>query len=364
MNAAIAEGPGEDVRRYCAIEAMPPSALALLDRPGRGLFSSRPWFDSFVAAGLADGASAEFLVLSGANGAARALLPYQRGAGGGAEPDVASLTSFYSCDFRPILAAPDDRDAAFAIGRAAARRFAGDALIRFDSLDSTAPALEPFLRGLAGPGRALLRYRHFGRWWEPVPTGGFAEYLAGRDGALRETIRRKTARLAREGAIFEIVPQGETERGIADYETVYAASWKEAEPFPDFQPVLMRNLAKAGWLRLAICRVDGRPVAAQLWVAAAGTGTVLKLAHDQAFDRLSPGTALTAFAIRRLIEDDRIENLDFGRGDDAYKRAWATRRTPHIGVLSASIPRRPLIIARHWAGSAARIVRRRVDERS
>ncbi len=347
----------EPVAEFSTIDAMPPPAQALLDQPGLGLFRSRVWFDSFTAAGMTAGAKPVFLVLRGNDGAARAILPCQRLVPSHAgEPDAASLTSFYSCAFQPILA-PGDPEGAFAIGRAAAEVFAADALIRFDSLDGDAPWLGPFLAGLARPGRALLRYAHFGRWWEPVPAGGFPEYLAGRDGALRETVRRKTARLARDGAIFEIVPPGETERGIADYETVYARSWKEAEPFPKFQPVLMRDLAKAGWLRLAICRLDGRPVAAQLWVATAGTGTVLKLAHDQAFDRLSPGTALTAFAIRRLIEDDAIERLDFGRGDDPYKRAWTTRRTPHIGVLSASIARRPLTIARHWIGAWARMVK-------
>ena len=48
----------------------------------------------------------------------------------------------------------------------------------------------------------------------------------------------------------------------------------------------------------------------------AGTATVLKLAHDKAFDRASPGTVLTGFAIRTLMENDGIGMLDFGRGDD------------------------------------------------
>jgi CelD/BcsL family acetyltransferase involved in cellulose biosynthesis len=353
--------PGERVARvgrFPAITAMPQSARALLERAGNGLFSSRPWFESFVAAGLASGAEPEFLVLTGADGDARAVLPCQRLlAVHAGEPGAASLTSFYSCDFQPVLASPDDREAAFAIGRAAAEIFAGEALIRFDSLDATRPELPAFLGGLSRGGRALLRYDHFGRWWEPLETGGFVGYMAERDGALRETIRRKSARLERAGAKLAIAPSGDVERGIADYQAVYAKSWKQSEPFPDFQPVLMRSLAKAGWLRLAICYLDGRPIAAQLWVVAGGTGTVLKLAHDQEFDRLSPGTVLTAFAIRRMIEDDRIERLDFGRGDDAYKRAWATRRTQHIGLLSASIARRPLVIARHWAGAMARKMR-------
>jgi CelD/BcsL family acetyltransferase involved in cellulose biosynthesis len=119
----------------------------------------------------------------------------------------------------------------------------------------------------------------------------------------------------------------------------------------------MRKLAEAGWLRLALCHLEGRPIAAQLWVVAGSTATVLKLAHDQQFDKQSPGTALTAFAIRTLMERDPVDTLDFGRGDDPYKRGWTTRRTLHIGVQSVRVARRPILVARHVLGAAARKLR-------
>jgi len=337
---------------------IPPAADRLFDTVGcRHLFTSRPWYDAFIAAGLAADAEPLFLMLGNESGAPRAVVPCQRTHRG-----VSSLTSFYSCDFRPLIA--DGEDPALAardLGRHLADRLSGDAVFGFDSLDSTLPILAPLLAGLARPGRALLRYDHFGRWWEDLGRRTFAEYLAGRDGALREVIRRKGARLERDGATFTMVGAAsgpaEIEAGIAGYETVYAQSWKETEPFPAFQPTLMRRLAEAGWLRLAICRLAGQPVAAQLWVVVGGTATVLKLAHDKAFDRASPGTVLTAFAIRTLMENDGIAALDFGRGDDPYKRGWATNRTAHIGVLSVSIARRPALIARHFLGAAARKIR-------
>jgi CelD/BcsL family acetyltransferase involved in cellulose biosynthesis len=337
-----------------AFSGIPPVADILFASVGQqSLFASRPWFETFLAAGLEPHAEPAFLVLNGKDGP-RAMLPCQRTAHG--DPAVSSLTSFYSCDFKPLIAPGDD--AAFDLGRAVAEQLAGEAVFGFDSLDSSWGSLEPFLRGLARPGRALLRYDHFGRWSEDVRGQGFDRYLAARDGALREVIRRKTARLERDGATLTMIGAGgspaDPEAGIADYETVYAASWKEAEPFPAFQPTLMRNLAKVGWLRLALCHLGGRPIAAQLWVFAGGTATVLKLAHDQRFDRQSPGTVLTAFAIRALMESDTVETLDFGRGDDPYKRGWTSRRTPHIGVQSVSIARRPVRIARHVLGAAAR----------
>ena len=342
--------------------ALPPDAEALFATVGRErLFISKPWFEAFLAAGLDSGSTPLFFTLNGAAGP-RALLPCQKTAHG--DPSVSSLTSFYSCDFHPLIAAGDD--AAFDLGRAVAAQLADQAVFGFDSLDTSWPQLDPFLKGLARPGRALLRYAHFGRWWEDVRGRSFDDYLSARDGALREVVRRKTARLERDGAALTMIGAGssaaEVEAGIADYETIYAASWKEAEPFPDFQPTLMRKLAEAGWLRLALLHQGGQPIAVQLWTLVGSTATVLKLAHDQRFDKQSPGTVLTAFAIRSLMMEGTVERLDFGRGDDPYKRGWTTRRTPHIGVRSVSLARRPLTVVRHLLGAAVRGVRARGAE--
>jgi hypothetical protein len=251
---------------------------------------------------------------------------------------------------------------AFILGRTVSQEFRRHPVIGFDSLDLARIETAGFIAGLKRPGRALLRYAHFGRWREDVTDRPFADYMAARGGALREVVRRKGARLQREGAALTMIgadADDETvEQGIAAYETVYAASWKEPEPFPDFQPALMRNLARAGWLRLALCHVGGKPVAAQLWALVGGTATVLKLAHDQAFDAHSPGTVLTHFAIGRMMERETVQTLDFGRGDDPYKAGWTTTRTQHFGVLSVDIAKRPAMVARHLLGELTRRLRR------
>lgn len=341
-----------------ALDRLSASARAILDGPGQErLFTSRAWFETFVEAGLADGAVPLFYVLADETGRAHALLPCQKvgGEAGLGDPTIASLTSFYSCDFQPLIAADADRPAtALALGRCLARELAREPVVRIDTLDTTLPTLAPFLAGLARPGRLLLRYEHFGRWSEDLAGASFQDYLGRRDGALREVVRRKGNRLERAGGAFEMIDGAGVERGIAAYEAVYARSWKEPEPFPLFQPVLMRALARAGWLRLALCHIEGRPIAAQLWTVVGGRATVLKLAHDGEQDRLSPGTLLTAFAIRTLIERDGISSLDFGRGDDPYKRAWTRHRTPHIGILWTSVARRPALAVRHVLGGLLR----------
>ena len=79
---------------------------------------------------------------------------------------------------------------------------------------------------------------------------------------------------------------------------------------------------------------------------------MLKLAHDEEAKGISPGTVLTAMMVRRLLEKERLTELDFGRGDDPYKALWVSRRRQRIGVVIAS-PWRPTgitLIARHLLG--------------
>ena len=68
---------------------------------------------------------------------------------------------------------------------------------------------------------------------------------------------------------------------------------------------------------------------------------------------------LTAHVIRSLMDEGGVAELDFGRGDDEYKRDWAGERRQRIGVMLAN-PRRPagmLLLARQAAGPVWRRLR-------
>ena len=97
---------------------------------------------------------------------------------------------------------------------------------------------------------------------------------------------------------------------------------------------MLRNCAAAGALRLGVLCLDGVPIASQIWILWSGTTTLYKLAHDRRFDSFSPGTVLCMRMIERLIEHDRVTEIDFGIGDDVYKSQWASQRRELWGIAA------------------------------
>lgn len=352
-------GPLAEVS-YDGTADLPASALALLTAAGH-FDLGRGWFDNLIENGLAPGSRGLFCALQ-RGGEVLALMPLCRGAGG----DLGSLTNLYTCLYRPLIAAGEPADAlARRLGVAVGRLLRRQPLARIDGLPGEWPALDAFVGGLAAAGLAVRRFAHFGNWCEPIRGRSWPDYLAARPGTLRELLRRRGRRLRQNDALhFEVVAaSAAVPRGIAVYEAVYRRSWKEPEPFPRFYAGLMCAAAAAGALRLGICWRGEAPIAVQLWIVADGVATVMKLAHDEAEKALSPGTLLTAAMIERLLGEG-VAELDFGRGDDPYKRLWAATRRQRIGLLIAN-PRRPsalMTLARHDLRRALRAARRRRSE--
>jgi CelD/BcsL family acetyltransferase involved in cellulose biosynthesis len=150
----------------------------------------------------------------------------------------------------------------------------------------------------------------------------FCDYWASRPGQLRSTVKRKAR-----AADLEITIQDYFDpESWADYEAVYRASWKPEEGSFPFLRALAQQEGAAGTLRLGIARKDGRPVAVQLWTVEHGEATIHKLAYAEDSKALSPGTILGMAMFRHAIDEDRVRLIDYGTGDDAYKRDWMDER--------------------------------------
>ena len=101
-------------------------------------------------------------------------------------------------------------------------------------------------------------------------------------------------------------------------------------------PEMVEKLAGDGLVRLGIMTLAGRPVAAQIWLVCRRKATIFKLAHRQDAADHSPGTLLTDRMVETLVREECLEEIDFGRGGDAYKRDWLDRERSRMGVIMAN----------------------------
>lgn len=295
----------------------------LLD--GAPFQSGLAWWRCVLAAGMPPGA-APLLLLAREGGRPAGLLPLRQGPDG-----LAGLVTPYTCLFQPVVA-PDADPAA--LGRAWGRACAGPVL-RLDALDPDWAGWPPVLAGFREAKFRAAWYDAFGNWRAEAGQG-WEVYLAARPGALRETIRRKLRAAERDASCaFSLARRPEAVgSAFAAYEAVHRRSWKIPEPFEKFGAAFVAEAAAAGVLRLGVLWRDGAPLAAQYWTVEGRVARVEKLAHDEAAKTFSPGTVLTAWMIRGLLAEG-VTVLDFGRGDDPYKRLWAETRRQFRGLVLA-----------------------------
>ena len=172
--------------------------------------------------------------------------------------------------------------------------------------------------------------------WLDTQGRRFDDWWAERPGALRSTVKRKSAK----GAVAIAIHRDFSDALWDDYEAVYRASWKPAEGQPHFLRARARAEADKGTLRLGIARIEGKPVAAQYWSSDGSIAYIHKLAHVSEAESLSPGTLLTHALFRMAFDEDKVARIDFGTGDDGYKRDWM-EASASLDTVEAWDPRQP-----------------------
>jgi len=170
-------------------------------------------------------------------------------------------------------------------------------------------------------------FRHY-NWVYRLQGQSYAAYMAARPGKLRNTISRKKRKLEREhGYEIRLFTGDEVPHNMPDYYVVYNASWKQnEEKNADLMDDIVDDFSRAGWSRLAILYIKAQPVAAQLWFVQHDKASIFRLAYDKAWRQYSTGSILTSFLMEYVIDTDKVEEIDFLTGNDAYKQDWMSER--------------------------------------
>lgn len=245
-----------------------------------------------------------------------------------------SLSNYYTSLYAPLFAAETQPNVLQAMLTSAVRQSGEAHVMRFAPMDPNSSDYANLLQALRAAGWVPLTFFCFGNWFLKVE-GGWEGYLKNRGGNLRSSIKRRTRDFVDAGGALEVVTSTQDiDEAIAAYNQVYAASWKKPEPYPDFVPSLIKLVAARGMLRLGIARLHGEPIAAQLWIVGKDKASIYKVAYDEAYADYSPGTVLTSFLMKHVIEADGVAEVDFLIGDDKYKELWMSHRRERWGIIA------------------------------
>ncbi len=363
---AIAEGVLRHVRVYSGLEELPESFLSLFEEGGRkSIFLSLPWFQNFIQTAMApeDRVRIYGAAAAGAEGTPGGMLLMRSSSNSNSISSprkLEALANYYTCFYAPHLTASagESRETLQALTQAIAQEKPRWDAVEVKPMDVHAREFPELVQAFKAAGFVVQTFFSFGNWYLPVNGQSFAQYLESLPSVLKNTLHRKRKKLEKTGrAKIEIVTGGQgLDAAIDAYMKVYISSWKQPEPYPQFVPGLIRMCAAMGALRLGILYVDGEPAAAQLWIVHHGNALIYKLAYDERFGELSVGTILSATLFQHALDVDKVTEVDYLSGDDAYKKDWMSQRRERWGILALN-PRTPhgvLAIARHIGGRAVK----------
>ena len=275
----------------------------------RGPFARREWFS------LLEGSEASPLYAETDDASGAVVFPLRR-----VGRRLESLVNWYAFTWQPLATAYASLDSlTITLARDLAAETTHVVFDRVPDEDGCARQLE---RAFQRAGWLVLREPCDTNRVLPVAERSYAEYLASRPGPLRTTLKRKAKKVDVEitSSFDDVIWHS--------YEAIYAESWKPEEGDPTLLRAFAEAEGAAGRIRLAIARHEGEAVAAQFWTVENGTAYIHKLAHRESAKPLSPGTTLTAALLERVIDGDGVELVDFGTGDDGYKRDWMEEARP------------------------------------
>ncbi|MFQ5642239.1 MAG: GNAT family N-acetyltransferase [Thiogranum sp.] len=251
---------------------------------------------------------------------------------------IASLTNWYSCHYDLLISpAITDTDAVIRLLVSKLRKQLGKgAVIEFNYLDKRSATPGPLIRALRSMGLITLPYHHNLIRYEDLGHTSFDAFLKQRSSGLRKEFKRYQRRMEKNFQFEPVIYSDDSQlnKVLADYQQVYARSWKRPERYPLFIPELLRHGLAENRIRVGVLYLDDRPVAAEIYILFNGQAISYKGAYDADYRKQSPATVLQMSGFKHLIEVDGVSEINLGYGDEPYKKRWLSKSRDLTGILA------------------------------
>ena len=319
------------VEVYTDLDVIPADiASALSTRSGHAFFQSIEWFRCLAKYGIDDGTPRVYVAqIEGSTQCALYCLAQRR--------KLRSLTNFYTIEYGPVMNGPNaDIGLKAIVSHISAERPRWDTI---DFRNLQAADLRALTESMGSSEFAMHTWDQYKNWFLDVADRSFEQYYGQLSSKLRNTVARKCRKAEREHDLrLTIYPAVgvSLDEAITHFQKTYAESWKESEPFAEFMPSLFRICDENGLARVGMAWLDGQPAATQLWITDGNRSFIFKLAYDEKFKDLSIGSILSRALFAHAIDTDHVTEVDYGVGDEPYKRDWMSGSRQLTGLMACN----------------------------
>lgn len=319
-----------------SLETLPEAAVKKLKNNKINWFSNLSWYQNFIDTVIkVDKGAYDFLMVEN-QGETQVIFPVEYSVLNNGCRQLKSLTNYYSPIYQLI------HDTKLDVENALLSNFfitLKTRASRWDVMRLQPMAQEDVLflvKVLKKARIPSVSFFCFGNWYLEVNGRSFNQYLLDLKPKVRSTIGTKTKQFEKlEGAKIAIVTDGQDlVAAIKAYEDVYGLSWKNTEPYTHFISGFIKSAEKAGALRLGVAYLHDKPIAAQIWIVSEKVAYIFKVAYDEDYKQYAIGTVLTAKLMQYVIDYDKVSEVDYLQGDDAYKKNWMSHRRERWGILA------------------------------
>ena len=204
-------------------------------------------------------------------------------------------------------------------------------VVNLQSLNAESPAYDAIVKALRARGGEQLKLSGNAR---PFVT---KEFGVKRSGSTRKKLRQDWNRLSALGTVDignDRTPGGAQE-AFETFLTLEAGSWKGARGTAllcdkhdaAFVRRLIRALAEQRHASVALLRIDGRAIAAQVLMYCGATAYTWKTAFDAEYAKYSPGALLIDKVTEELFSTPGIDAVDSCAAEESFMgQLWAGRR--------------------------------------
>jgi CelD/BcsL family acetyltransferase involved in cellulose biosynthesis len=205
-------------------------------------------------------------------------------------------------------------------------------VVSLKDLDAESPSYAAIVGALSAHGCAQLKLSQSER---PVAT---REVGVKKSGSTRKKLRQDWNRLSALGTVdvVNVRAPGEVSQAFEAFLALEAGSWKGAQGTAllcdpadaAFVRRLVGDLAERQNASVALLRVDGKAIAAQVLMYCGSTAYTWKTAFDAEYGKYSPGALLIDKVTEELFATPGIETIDSCSAEGSFMaQLWAGRRT-------------------------------------